>query len=260
MNDPTIIEEPKFYSQKGIGIATFFGAPLAASILIRKNYISLNEEKKGNITLGIGILSTILLFVGIFSIPESIINRIPNQIIPLIYTGIIYLIVERIQGKHLKEYQEQENKFISNWKATGIGLLSAILIFAPIGAYAYLEATNPVYEKYNKQFDKFLQNEEASFEFYDNLETNTQFQLIQELNNITIPYWERNKEIIIKLDTLEGISDELLNQNKVLKEYCDLRIKEFRIFEKAIKEDTDQYAKEIDQIHLEIENKLKEVN
>jgi len=260
MNNPTIIEEPKFYSQKGIGIATFLGAPLAASILIRKNYQSLNEDKRGNIALAIGISSTILLFVGIFSIPESVIEKIPNQIIPLIYTGIIYLIVDRIQGNYLKEYEEKGHKFISNWKASGIGLISALIIFGPIISYAYLEASNPVYEVYNKKFEKFSQNEQASFEFYNHLETNSQFQLIQELNNITIPYWERNKKIIAELDTLEGINDELLNQNKILKEYCELRIQELRLFEKAIKEDTDKYASEIDKIHMQIESKLNEVN
>ncbi len=260
MNNPIIIEEPKFYSQKGIGIATMFGAPLAASILIRKNYNSLNEEKKGNIALGLGITSTILLFLVLINLPESIVNKIPNPVIPLIYTGIIHLIVNKLQGNDLKSYEEEGNKFISNWNALGIGLLCALTIFIPLVAYNYLEINNPVYETYNIELEKFSRNEEASFKFYDHLETNSQYQLVQELNNITIPYWVRNKKIIMKLDTLEGVTEEMLNQNKILKDYCDLRIKEFRTFKKAIEEDTDKYSDEIDKILLQIEKKLAELN
>ena len=81
----------KLYSKKAIGIATFIGAPLAVSILIRNNYIELGKNEKGKAALIIGTISTILLFIGIFMIPENIMSKVPNQIIPLIYTGIIYL-------------------------------------------------------------------------------------------------------------------------------------------------------------------------
>ena len=35
----------KLYSKKGIGIATILGSPLAASILIRSNYIELGKKR-----------------------------------------------------------------------------------------------------------------------------------------------------------------------------------------------------------------------
>ena len=106
-------ENKKLYSQRAIGIATYFGGPLAAGILIRKNFINLNKERQGLNALIIGIISTFILFAGIFSIPENIIDKIPNALIPLVYTGIIYLIVEAIQGKDLKEFKENKlKKFI----------------------------------------------------------------------------------------------------------------------------------------------------
>jgi hypothetical protein len=104
------IGDPKFYSQKGIAIATFFGAPLADSVLIRKKFIELDEERKGNLTLLLGVLSTIAIFFGIFSVPDYIISKIPNQVIPLAYTGLIYLLVDKIQGKEFKVYENLGNK------------------------------------------------------------------------------------------------------------------------------------------------------
>lgn len=226
--------KPKFYSQKGIALATFFGAPLAASVLIRKNYISLDEPRKGNWTLLIGILSTIALFAGIFSVPENILNKIPNQVIPLFYTGVIYLIVNKLQGDKLSVYEEGGHKYISNWKATGIGALCALLIAAPIGGYIYMEMNNPVYDTYDERMTKFASSESKAFEFYDHMETNSIFQLTQELKNITIPSWERNLALINSLDTLEDITSGLLNRNEVLRAYCNLKLKSVSILKKPL--------------------------
>ena len=95
-------DEKKFYSQKGISIATYFGGPLAAGYLVKKNYETLGQPESGKKALIIGIISTILLFVGIFSIPKSIIDKIPSALIPLIYTGLIYLIVEKIHAPNTR--------------------------------------------------------------------------------------------------------------------------------------------------------------
>ncbi|MFT7158343.1 MAG: hypothetical protein ACI8Q1_003374 [Parvicella sp.] len=79
----------RFYSQTAIGMATFIGGPIAAGYLIRENYLSLDQPDKGKKSLIIGIISTVLLFTGIFIIPESIMDKVPNQILPAVYTGII---------------------------------------------------------------------------------------------------------------------------------------------------------------------------
>jgi len=81
-------EHLKFYSQGAIAMATFFGGPLAAGILIRENYKKFNDAKNGNRALIIGIISTILLFGFIFLIPESIIEKIPSPVIPAVYTRV----------------------------------------------------------------------------------------------------------------------------------------------------------------------------
>ena len=43
----TIRESKELYTQRAIGIATFFGGPLAAGILVRRNFINLGNEQYG---------------------------------------------------------------------------------------------------------------------------------------------------------------------------------------------------------------------
>ena len=118
------ITSKKLYKTKSITLATFFGGPLAAGYLIGENFNSLNEPDKGLKVKIIGIIATVLLFITIFSVPEKIMSKIPNSIIPLIYTGLIWGYVEWSQGEYLKHHEENENSFFSGWRASGIGLIS----------------------------------------------------------------------------------------------------------------------------------------
>lgn len=101
----------ELYSSKAISGATFLGGPLAAGYLIGENFKALDQPTEGSYSLIIGIVSTIILFGGIFMLPESIMVIIPQQIIPLIYTGLIWGIVEWKQGDVLKAHKENNNSF-----------------------------------------------------------------------------------------------------------------------------------------------------
>jgi len=121
-------ENLKLYSKKAITIATFFGGPLVAGILIRRNFLNLGEERKAINSLLIGILSTVLLIFGILMIPENIIDYIPNVLFPAIYTGIVNLIVKKNLGDSLISHAEKNGELYSGWKAAGVSILSAIII------------------------------------------------------------------------------------------------------------------------------------
>jgi DNA-binding transcriptional regulator WhiA len=82
--------------------------------------------------------------------------------------------------------------------------------------------------------------------------------LIKEFRN-GIALWKENKEIVRKLNTIENLPAELLEQNKILLRYCELRIKHNEIILKAISEDTDKYVPEIERIGMEINKVLKEL-
>ncbi len=250
----------KFYSHKAIGIATFIGGPLAAGYLVRENYLSLNKPDEGKKSLFIGIISTIILFIGVFTIPESIIDKVPNQIFPLIYTGIIYLIVERIHGTMLNQHKVNGNEFYSKLKAAEIGFVSLLILLIGIFGYVYLSSGEAELEKYDADIAKFSKNETESLVFYDHLNTETSYLLLQELENYTIPTWKENIEIIKKANNIENLPSELVEQNEVLIKYSELRLKAFELFKKAINEDTAIYAQELEQLHRKIDEQLKKLN
>jgi len=248
----------KFYSKKAIGIATFIGGPLAAGYLIRENYLALNEPDEGKKSIIFGIISTIIIFSGAYMVPEHIIDKIPSQLLPFIYTAIIFWIVDKIHGDILNQHKEHNNEFFSSWRAAGVGLISITIIL--VGMFGFVYLTPDSTDIYNKELIKFSTNEAETLVFYDHLDSNQTYTLTQELDNIVLPKWKENIEIIKNTNQIENLPIELLKQNEILLEYSELRLEVFELFKKAIIEDTDKYYLEIEQIHLRIDEKLKKLN
>jgi hypothetical protein len=250
----------KLYSSKSISGATFLGGPLVAGYLISENLKALNKPDEGRKSLIIGIITTIVLFGGIFMIPEKIIDKIPNQLFPLIYTGIIWGIVEWTQGDILKAHKENGNSFFSGWRAAGIGFISLVILGIGIFGYAYLESNNPAYEIYDNKIVEFSKNETESLTFYNNINTKTNSKLLSELDNKVIPKWEKNIDIIKELNTVDGLSSEMIDQNKTLLKYSELRLEAFLLIKKAISEDTDKYDSQLNMVNLKIDKELEKLN
>jgi hypothetical protein len=257
-------ETKRFYSQRAITIATYFGGPLAAGYLVKKNYETLEQPDNARKSLIIGIVSTILIFAGIFSIPEDIIDKIPNALIPLIYTGIIYLIVERVQGENLKNHKESGGEFYSGWKAAGVGAIAMLILTAGIALTAFIAGdfsnTQPDFDAatYDKGVAKFVDNENKSIAVFNVIETQTPDYLIKEFSK-GIVMWKENKEIVEELNSIENLPKKLKDQNTLLLKYCEFRIQHNEIIIKAISEDTDKYVSEIERIGFEINKILEEL-
>lgn len=253
----------KFYTQWAISVATYFGGPLAAAYLVKKNYDSLDQTENGKKALVIGIVSTLLLFAGIFSIPEPVIDKIPRALIPLVYTALIYWIVEKLQGPALKQHKETGGEFHSGWKAAGVGAISMLIILVTIGSIAFiagdLSATDFDTVTYNKESEKFQENEKKALAVFDVIETQTSDYLIKELNAGT-NLWKQNIAIVKGLEKIKNLPDEMLDQNALLLKYCELRIKYNDMLIKAISENTDKYLSEIEKVGSEINKVLSNLN
>ncbi len=251
-----------FFSQNSISIATYFGGPLAAGYLIKRNYEELNEEDKGKKSLIIGIISTFIIFAGIFVVPEYIMEKIPNALIPAIYTGIIYLIVNRIQGKELKKHKELGLDFHSGWKSAGIGAIFMVILMILIAGTAFiagdLSNSNFDTDTYDTELANFTNNESESLKVFGEFETKSPRYLITKLTS-GVELWKENIKTVKRLNAIENLPEEFIQQNTILLEYCNLRIKHFNLIIKALNEETDKYADEIQNIGLSIEKKLKEL-
>jgi hypothetical protein len=193
-------------------------------------------------------------------VPENMIDKIPTQLIPIVYTGIIWGIVEWKQGDILKTHKENNNSFFSGWRVAGIGFISLLILGIGIFGYAFLSIDNELYEKYDTEIAKFTKNETESLVFYDNLNTETNYSLIKELDEKTIPKWKENIEIINKTNQYADLPSELIDQNKILLKYSKLRVQAFELFRKSLKEDSDKYSQQLQEIHLQIEKELEKLN
>ena len=252
-------EKIKLYSQRAIAIATYFGGPLAAGILIRKNSLNLGREKEGLIALIVGTVSTILLFWGIFQIPEPIIDKIPNVLFPAIYTGIIYLIVEKMHGQILKMHKEEGNEFYSYWKATGIGFICAVILFGGIFAYAYYSPEDFDVKTYDTELKKFQANELEAMKVFDMLNHSSKYEIVTFIEQIGIPKWQENIEILNKMSNIENLPEKLQKQNKLLLEYSTIRIEAYKLMSEAVLNESSEYDEEIIKKHTRIEEIISEL-
>lgn len=254
-------QEPKqkFYSQPAILIATFFGGPLAAGYLVKKNYDALGQPDYAKKSLIIGILVTILIMAILFAIPEDILDKIPSAIIPGIYTLIIYFIVEKLQGKQLKEHKENDGAFHSTWKAVGIGAICFVILIGVIFGYAYLSDSD-VSTQYENQVAILGDNENKALELFEMIEYGQREELIQFIDSNGIPIWEENIKILGKMDEIDGISDQLIEQNKILRNYYNLRIEQYQLIREALIFNTEVDEIEMLRLMQKIEEEVAKLN
>ncbi|MCW3789012.1 hypothetical protein [Plebeiibacterium sediminum] len=243
----------KLYSQRAIGIATYIGGPIAAGWLIRENFRNLGNDDYGKHALAISILATFFIFAGIFSIPESVMDKIPNFIITLVYTGIIYLTVEKLQGKDIAAHQKSEGAFFSGWKAAGVGLINMVIYMVVILGYTFAtpEASFDL-EKYNDGIVQFQNNEKEAMELFNLLEAEKKEEAITFIKEKGINLWGKNILLLQKMNGIEGLDQELIDQNNQFIKYCQLRIKSYKLIYKALNEDTDRYHSELANIQRDI--------
>lgn len=256
-DNPT--QPSKLYSQKAISFATYFGGPLAAGILARQNFLHLGKEKEGMYALIIGILLTFLIFAAIFSIPESIADKIPNALIPAIYTGLIYLVLEKLQGKELKAHKDNNGEFYSNWKAAGVGAYCLAILFVGLFGSIYLSQESFDAKKYDSDLALFSGNEEKALELFKTIDSVSPQRSVEFIDQIGIPAWKSNLEILNQMDQIEGLVAPLLKQNTIFRNYCNLKIESYQLIKKALSENSPAYAAEIQDLNQRIEKELEKL-
>lgn len=259
-SNPT--KDLKLYSVKAISLASYLGAPMAALYLARHNYRQLGEPQKGNTTFLVGIIATLGLFAILFSIPESIIDKIPNYIIPATYTAIIYFWANRKFGSVLDAHKEQGYTLESIWKGVGLSLASLaiiVLLLLGISFLVFPQYYNDAPQEYVDIMDKFYDNEETSLTFYDHLETESDRALIKELDEIAIPLWEENRQLVLKAGQVEGLDEYTKKENAILLRYTQLRLKNFQTFKSAILSGNESYIEKLDEQDIQIAEVLEEL-
>ena len=128
MDNPVPISQGvKLYSSNNIVGATFFGGPLAAGYLLSKNFKKLGDRDAARTSLLIAIGVTVLLFGGLFVIPEQIVDRIPNLLIPFALAGIAGYLVRNFQQQQIEQHIKEGGQTASWLNALGVSMVSLLL-------------------------------------------------------------------------------------------------------------------------------------
>lgn len=126
----------KIYKDRAIWVGTFLGGPLAAGYFIAENFKAFNDSDKAKKTWIYTIIATIVVFGGVFLIPDNV--KIPNQIIPIIYTAIAYYLVQHFQGQNISTHINEGGQIHSWWRTITVGIIGLVITIIPIFGFALL--------------------------------------------------------------------------------------------------------------------------
>lgn len=109
----SITTQRKVFTPKHIFLATFFGGPLATGYMLANNYKALGQnEYVKHCWIATALFYTLLITV-LLLIPED--TKMPNFIIPLLYSWGARWLAEKLQGNLLEEYLT-EGGLLYRWK------------------------------------------------------------------------------------------------------------------------------------------------
>lgn len=221
----------KLYSAKAVAAATFLGGPLAVGILMRRNFLNLGKRTEAGRALWGAIAFSVVLFGGLFMLPENVVDRIPGSVICGLYTAIAFQLMQVYQGKALTQHERLGGILYSGWKTFGVGLGSLMgTLLLMVAVMVTLEPGIFSYDSYNAGVERFNQQESKALELYSLLgeEKTTDEEVVTFLKQTGIPAWEECLKILDELDREKYLEDELKQSNKKLREYVNIRLETYR--------------------------------
>lgn len=117
--------EHKLYPSKAVAIATFFGTPIAAGILLALNYRREGYDDKAWKTVALCVVGTIVLSVLLMAIPAG---GVPNTVFIIVQVLIMYSVAKVIQRDMIDLHVDRGGAIESGWKAAGIGFLTGLAL------------------------------------------------------------------------------------------------------------------------------------
>lgn len=128
--------EFKLYKDRAISVGTFLGGPLTGGYLMAENFKRLGENERAKATWIISIVATIVIFGGLFIIPG--IEKVPNYIIPIVYTSVAGYLAKRFQGASIREHIETGGEVYSIWRVLFISLIGVAIMVMSLFAIVLL--------------------------------------------------------------------------------------------------------------------------
>jgi rhomboid protease GluP len=140
----------------------------------------------------------------------------------------------------------------------GYSTLGIVTLLVLVSSFAvYKKLPNDI-GTYDTRMKEFASMEARALEVYNLPENTPKEKILYGLKETGIYYWKESIELIDSVEKLD-LPVEVRTQNRLLKEYCELRIKSYELLYKAMSEETDQYEEEIENYNRLIEIKINEL-
>lgn len=149
----------------------------------------------------------------------------------------------------LKQFENNKLKFST------IGVMVALLLVSIVTVSNTLSYD---IDEYDTKMEEFASMEAMALEVFDRPEGTSKEDILTEIKNRGIYYWNENLMLIDGFEKL-NLPEVIREQNSKLKEYCELRIKSYELIYKAVDEDTDKYQSEINEYTKRIEVIIAEI-
>lgn len=221
--------------------------------LLTTDFIEKNARKQ--------LLVSIIVFVS-FNLMSGVRGDIDNAAhIGGLLSGIIigYAFVPG-----LRNFNSAWFKFSTIGGLTVVFFLSLFLVYEriPKNMAVYDEITNELgrrrlveevakvpekYDLYSSKMDEFYKLEAKAMSIYDEVNNLTKEQVIYELQENGVKNWERALKITEEIERLQ-VQQPLVKKNLILKEYCELRIKRYKLTIKLLQKPSNKDKEEIDRI------------
>lgn len=137
-----------------------------------------------------------------------------------------------------------------------IGVLTVLVVALSFGVYTRLPNDIGIYDA---GMDKFATLETRALEIYDVRTDVSPEKYLQEVKNNGIDNW---KECIKLLDSFKELDlpESIVKRNKILKQYCELRLKSYEFMYKNRVEGSENYSEQMQEYNKLITAKIEELN
>lgn len=117
------------FDSASVTLATFFGTPIAGSILMAVNYRRLGKEVNAAVAFLAGLTATILVIISGNFIPSTYTSGLA-----IVLVVAMRAIAQAVQGQAVQQHVSQGGKLGSRWAAFGIG--AGVLVAIAVGVFA----------------------------------------------------------------------------------------------------------------------------
>lgn len=214
----------KAFKEKAIWIGTFLGGPLVAGYLLSENFKTFNQTDKVKPTWIITIITTILIFILAFLIPENI--NIPNQLFPIAYSVIAYGLYKKYQEKDFDTFIKHGGLTHNWWKVIGISLISLLITVLSLFAIIFVSDSIQQENISTKTYGLVAKHEiDFNRENISEIEVDKIADGLRETGffDMSVPKYVFVKKTENKYEISISVINGIENDNEALKHFVDLR-------------------------------------